>query len=189
MASFTALYDACTLYPAPLRDLLMHLALTDLFRARWTDQIHDEWIERLLEDRPDLTRDQLDRTRFLMNDHVLDCLVTGYEDLIDGLVLPDPDDRHVLAAAIRASASVIVTYNLDDFPAKYLSKFGVEAQHPDEFVTHLIDLAPAAVCAAAKRHRASLKNPPKTVDEYLAALASQHLPETVSRLREFEELI
>lgn len=84
---------------------------------------------------------------------------------------------------------MIVTFNLDDFPAECLGKLGVEAQHPDEFITHLIDLAPGAVCAAAKRHRASLKKPPKTVEEYLGTLANQRLPETVSRLREFEELI
>jgi len=116
MASFTALYDACVLYPAPLRDLLMHLAMTDLFRARWTDQIHDEWIRNVLANRPDLNRKQLERTRRLMNAHVLDCLVTGYENLIDGLTLPDPNDRHVLAAAVSADADVIVTYNLGDFP-------------------------------------------------------------------------
>jgi len=189
MASFTALYDACTLYPAPLRDLLMHLALIDLFRARWTDQIHDEWIRSVLADRPDLKPEQLERTRSLMNAHVRDCLVTGYEDLIEGLTLPDPTDRHVLAAAIRGSASVIVTFNLDDFPPECLDRFGIEAQHPDEFIIHLIDLAPAAVCAAAKRHRASLRRPPKTVDEFLGSLARQRLPETVSRLREYEELI
>lgn len=101
MTHFTALSDACVLYPAPLRDLLMHLALTDLFRAKWTDQIHDEWIRSVLEQRPDLRREQLERTRQLMNAHVRDCLVTGYEDLIPALSLPDPDDRHVLAAAIR----------------------------------------------------------------------------------------
>jgi len=189
MANFTALYDACTLYPAPLRDLLMHLALTDLFRARWTDRIHDEWIDNVLQDRPDLKREQLERTRSLMNAHVRDCLVSGYEDLIEGLTLPDPDDRHVLAAAIRAGASVIVTFNLDDFPSDYLDDFDVEVQHPDEFITHLIDLAPAAVCSAAKRHRASLQNPPKTVAEYLGSLANQRLPKTVSRLREYENLI
>jgi len=88
MASFTALYDACVLYPAPLRDLLMHLAMTDLFRARWTDQIHDEWIRNVLANRPDLKRKQLERTRRLMNAHVLDCLVTGCENLIDGLRCP-----------------------------------------------------------------------------------------------------
>lgn len=189
MASFTALYDSCTLYPAPLRDLLMHLALTDLFRARWTDQIHDEWIASLLKNRPDLTPEQLERTRALMNANVLDCLVTGYTHLIQGLTLPDPGDRHVLAAAIRCGASVIVTFNLDHFPSDYLGTFGIEPQHPDEFITHLIDLSPAAVCAAAKRHRASLKHPPKTCDHYLAALARQRLPETVSRFRDFQDLI
>lgn len=189
MASFTAIYDACTLYPAPLRDLLMHLALTDLFRARWTDRIHDEWIRAALRDRPDLRPEQLERTRSLMNAHVRDCLVTGYEDLIDGLWLPDLDDRHVLAAAIRTSASVIVTFNIDDFPSATLSAFGIEAQHPDDFINRLIDLSRAAVCAAAKRHRASLKNPPKTVDEYLRALERQRLPEVVSRLRALHELI
>ena len=81
----------------------MHLAMTGLFRARWTDQIHDEWIRNVLANRPDLKAEQLKRTRELMDAHALDCLVTGYEKLIAGLTLPDPDDRHVLAAAIRAS--------------------------------------------------------------------------------------
>jgi len=189
MATFTALYDACVLYPAPLRDLLMRLAMTDLYRARWTDQIHDEWIRNVLANRPDLTAEQLDRTRELMNAHVRDCLVTGYESLIDSLVLPDPDDRHVLAAAIRTRASVIVTFNLSDFPEATLEPLGIEVQHPDEFITHLIDLNPGAVCAAAKRQRASLKNPPRSVDEFLETLAQQRLPETVAHLREFSELI
>mgnify|MGYP002623161765 CR=1 FL=1 len=189
MATFTALYDACVLYSAPLRDLLMRLAMTDLFRARWTNQIHDEWIRKVLANRPDLTFEQLERTRTLMNAHVRDCLVNGYESLIDGLELPDPDDRHVLAAAIRTRASVIVTFNLDDFPAEVLEPLGVEVQHPDEFITHLIDLNPGVVCAAAKRQRASLKNPPRSVDEFLETLAQQRLPETVAHLREFAELI
>jgi predicted nucleic acid-binding protein len=189
MATFTALYDACVLYPAPLRDLLMHLAMSDLFRARWTDQIHDEWIRSVLADRPDLKPEQLERTRTLMNAHVLDCLVTGFEPLIEGLRLPDPDDRHVLAAAIRTRASVIVTFNLGDFPRKILEPLGVEAQHPDEFIRHLIDLNPGAVCAAAKRQRANLQNPPRTVEEFLDTLAQQRLPETVTHLREFAELL
>ncbi len=88
--------------------------------------------------------------------------MSGYEDLIEGLELPDPGDRHVLAAAIRTRASVIVTYNLDDFPGDYLAKYGLEAQHPDEFITHLLDLNLAAVCLAAKSQRTALKNPPKT---------------------------
>jgi predicted nucleic acid-binding protein len=189
MATFTALYDSCVLYPAPLRDLLMHLALTDLFRARWTNQIHDEWIGAVLRNRKDLKREQLERTRDLMNRHVHDCLVTGYKSLIDGLALPDKDDRHVLAAAIRTRAHVIVTFNLDDFPKEVLEPLGIEAQHPDEFVTHLLDLSPGLVCAAVKRQRESLKNPPKTIDELLEAFARQRLPETVTRLGQFRDLL
>lgn len=189
MATFTALYDACVLYPAPLRDLLMRLAITDLFRARWSNDIHEEWMRNVLADRPDLTSEQLERTRDLMNAHVRDCVVSGYEDLIEGLVLPDPDDRHVLAAAIRTRASVIVTFNLKDFPTDYLAKYGLEAQHPDDFVTHLFDLNQAAVCGAVKAQRAALKNPPKSVDELLDALGQQQLPETVGRLRPYADLL
>jgi hypothetical protein len=129
VADLTALYDACVLYPASLRDLLMWLARSGLFRARWTDAIHDEWIRNLLNDRSDLTAAQLERTRELMNAAVRDCLVTGYGHLIETLTLPDPDDRHVLAAAIQGGASVIVTFNLTDFPAETLQPYGIEAQH------------------------------------------------------------
>lgn len=183
------MYDACVLYPAPLRDLLMHVAVTDLFHARWTDAIHDEWTKNVLKDRPDLKPEQLQRTRELMNAHVRDALVTNYEALIDTLTLPDPDDRHVLAAAIRAGASVIVTFNLKDFPEDSLKAYGIEAQHPDDFLSFQLNLAPNIVCTAAKRHRASLKNPPKDVEAYLATLEAQRLAQTVSGLRRFAELI
>lgn len=189
MITFTAVFDACVLYPAPLRDLLLQLSLTGLFRARWTDDIHNEWIENLLTRRPDLTRVHLERTRYLMNQTDFDNLVTGYEDLIAGLELPDPSDRHVLAAAIRCGAAVIVTYNQRDFPADYLNQYGIETQHPDEFIRHLIDLAPEKVYLSAKQHRARLKKPPKSISEYLDTLAQQGLSETVAALHRYHELI
>jgi predicted nucleic acid-binding protein len=105
-----------------------------LFQARWSRAVHEEWIRALLRKRPDLSREKLDRTRMLMDKHATDALVTGYEELIEGLNLPDPDDRHVLAAAIRGRANVIVTSNLKDFPEDALEPYGIEAQHPDEFV-------------------------------------------------------
>ena len=188
MAKFSVIYDACVLYPAPVRDLLMQLALTDLFKARWTDQIHEEWIEALLR-RNKYDRKILERTRDLMDTSVRDAKVSGYEELIDALVLPDPDDRHVLAAAIKAGANAIVTFNLKDFPSDVLSKYGIEAIHPDEFVYSQIDLAPAIACGAIKRQRESLKNPPKAKDEFLAILQKQQLPQTVSALRAYIELI
>lgn len=181
--TFTALFDACVLYPAPLRDLVMWLALTDLFNARWTEAIHDEWIRNVLEDRPDIKPEQLDRTRQLMNARIRDCLVTGYEDLIDGLTLPDPNDRHVLAAAIRTGANVIVTINLKDFPTETLSTFSMEALHPDDFVLRLMALDEEMVCEAVERQRAALKNPPKSVADHLETLRAQGLRKTVERLK------
>ena len=94
----TALYDANVLYPATLRDVLVELATAGLFRARWTDAIHDEWTRNLLADRPDLSPAAVDRVRRLVDAAVPDCLVTGYEPLVAGLDLPDPGDRHVPAA-------------------------------------------------------------------------------------------
>jgi predicted nucleic acid-binding protein len=182
VAFFTAVYDACVLYPAPLRDFLMWLALTDLFKARWTDEIHDEWMRNVLLNRTDLTLDQLTRTKNLMNANVRDCLVTDYESLIPSLELPDRGDLHVLAAAIRSGASFIVTFNLKDFPTVALAPYGVEAIHPDEFIVQLIDLDAVEVLKAASRQLSTLKNPPRTRDEYLDTLLRQGLPQSAASL-------
>lgn len=186
---FTAVYDACVLYPAPLRDFLMWLGLSGRFRARWSEQIHEEWKRNLLKNRPDLTREQLDRTSALMGQAIPDSLVVGYEALIPGLELPDPDDRHVLAAAIRCNASVIVTFNQKDFPDDILAPFGIEAQHPDEFVENLFDLDQAGVVAAAQRQRGLLKNPPMDVDIYLEMLLRQGLVQTVKALSTYHAIL
>lgn len=185
MAAFIVFYDANVLYPAELRNFLMHLALTGIFGARWSPDVHEEWIRNLLSNRPDLTREKLERTRQLMDKAAPDALVTGYERRIAGLTLPDPNDRHVLAAAIQAGASVIVTCNLADFPSHILEAFDIEAQHPDEFILHLLDIAPSLVIEAAENHRKSLKNPPKTKEEYFAGLELQGLVRTAAGLREF----
>ncbi len=189
MATFTALFDACVLYPAPIRDLLLRLAQTGLFRAKWTECIHDEWMRNLLANRNDLSEAQLLRTRDLMNKAVLDCLVHDYENLIEALVLPDPDDRHVLAAAIRCRADVIVTYNLKDFPENALLKQDIQAQHPDEFISHLIDLSPGVVCSAVKRMRIDLKNPPCNVGQLFCTLEGLGLVQTVSALSDYAEVL
>ncbi len=147
MATPIVLFDSCALYPAPLRDLLMHLSLSGLFRAKWTNEIHEEWISNLLNQRPDLSRLQLERTRDLMNTHVLDALVEDYEKLVTQISLPDPHDRHVLAAAIKAEASLIVTFNLKDFPTKALQQYAVQAIHPDDFATHILMKNPDQIIA------------------------------------------
>lgn len=140
MARFSVVYDANVLYPAPLRDLLMRLALTDLFKAHWTTSIHNEWIEALLRQGKH-TRKKLEHVRDLMDAHVKDALVTGYEPLIEGLSLPDPNDRHVLAAAIVCGADAIVTFNQEDFPADTLKPYGIDVIHPDDFIYYQIDMA------------------------------------------------
>jgi predicted nucleic acid-binding protein len=185
----TALFDASVLYAAPVRDLLLELALSELFRAKWTEQINDEWIRHLLANRPDLTAAQLARTRALMQAHVRDCLVEGYETLIDTLTLPDPDDRHVLAAAIKGHAEVIVTFNLADFPAAALARYGITARHPDAFLGDLLALDRAEVGAAARRVRARLRQPPLEVAAYLVALERCGLPATAASLRAMSSLL
>jgi predicted nucleic acid-binding protein len=162
----------------------MHLATSGLFRAKWTEEIQTEWIRNLLLNRPDLSEEQLHRTRDLMNEAVPDCLVTGYGNLVGAVTLPDPGDRHVLAAAIRGRADVIVTMNLRDFPKSELEPYGIDAQHPDQFIVHLLDLQPERVYEAAKQQRANLRNPPKSPTELLEAYERQGLAQTVSRLRD-----
>lgn len=183
MATFTVLYDASVLHPAPLRDLLIRLGQTGLFRARWTDAILDEVFRSILRDRADLKPENLTRTRQLMCGAVRDCLVTGYEPLIQALELPDADDRHVLAAAVRCGAQVIVTNNVKDFPEKALAPLAIEAQVPDEFILYLIDLAPEAVLETITKQAAGLTKRKTTVDELLATLERNGLKKSVAGLR------
>lgn len=109
--AFTVVYDANVLYPNTLRDLLLRIAQSGTVQAKWTNAILDEMTAALRRNRPDIPAEKIQRLRELMNKAVRDCLVSGYEPLIEGLKLPDPDDRHVLAAGIKAGAQVIVTRN------------------------------------------------------------------------------
>jgi len=137
----------------------MWLGLSGCVRPRWSRAIHEEWKRNLLRKRPDLSRAQLDRVSDLMDSAIPDCLVEGYEPLMAEPHLPDPDDRHVLAAAIHGDASIIVTFNLRDFPREILAPFGIEAQHPDDFILGLLERNTTAVIDAAQRQRAQLVQP------------------------------
>jgi len=183
-ANIAVVYDACVLYPAPLRDLLVQLATAHIFRAKWTELIHDEWTRNLLIKRPDLNAKRLARLRVLMNENVPDSVVVDFEDLIPTLELPDPDDRHVLAAAIIAEARIIVTFNLKDFPASILARYGIMAQHPDVFISDLVDRYPQQVLQAVETILSRLKNPPQTFDNHLETLANQGLLASVAMLRD-----
>jgi len=184
MANFTVVYDACLLYSASLRDLAVELGRSGLIRARWTARIHAEWINAIIRQRSELDRARLERVATLMNAAVPDCLVTGFESLESSLTeLPDPDDRHVLAAAIHCGAQEIVTFNLRDFPKAALQPYGIRAVHPDVFVEHLLDLDPEAVCDAIRRIRRRLVNPPSTAEDMMTKYESQGLAVSASILR------
>lgn len=179
-----ALYDANVLYPASLRDLLIRLARTGIVGARWTARVQDEWINNLLQNRPDLTAAQLHRTRELMETAVPGAVVEEYERHIPELGLPDQDDRHVLAAAIEAGAEVIVTFNTRDFPADVVAEFGIQVMDPDSFVLGLLATYPEPVFAAARAQRASLRKPPRNVEEYLTDLSIGGLKRVAEAFRQ-----
>jgi predicted nucleic acid-binding protein len=185
----TVFLDANVLYPAGLRDFLMRLTLQGLLQARWSDLVHEEWIQAVLRDFPNITRPQLERTRDLMNRYAVGSLVTGFEQRIERLTLPDPNDRHVLAAAIQCRAEVILTRNLKDFPASVLAEYGIWAQAPDPFIHALLMANAEGVIATARQHRANLINPPKSVEDYLASLEQQGLHRTVMALWAYAERI
>jgi len=184
MSHFTAVLDANVLHSYPLTSLLLELAQARLFRAAWSSDIHGEWARSVQAARPDITPQQIEKRRAAMDAALPDACVRGYQRLIDALELPDPDDRHVLAAAIRAKAQVIVTFNERDFPDTVLGGYDLSAQHPDVFVRHLIDLNPALVRARVEEMLASWKSPPTTAETFIGFLERCGLPETAATLRE-----
>lgn len=186
---YTAVLDACVLYPAPLRDLLLSLAAGELFGARWTSMIQDEWVRNLAANRPDLTLEVLERTVAMMNSAIEDCLVENFVWLIETLVLPDPDDRHVLAAAIVGHADAIVTFNLKDFPEQAVNAHGIEVLHPDDFLIAQYDLHPIKVLGIVKLLRSRLRKPPKSADELITTYEQQGLAQFCEKLRQANGLI
>lgn len=189
MNRFRVVLDACVLYPASVRDLLLELAVAGLYQAHWSDEIHEEWIRNVLGDRPDLVATDLARTRQLMDAHAGDALVDGHQALIQTITLPDPDDRHVVAAALHCRADAIVTFNLRDFPESVLSALGLEAIHPDDFITYQFDLNAPLTCAAAKRIRTRLSRPPAAPEQYIARLRQAGLPRTADRYADWLPLL
>lgn len=183
MKNFTVLFDANVLYPNILRDVLIRLARTGIFRARWTDEILDELFHNLQKNRPDLDSQKLLRTRQLICRAVDDCLVTGYENLISTISLPDPNDRHVLAAAIKCGAQIIVSENYRDFPSEILESYGIDLQNSDEFLCDYIRLFETQAHQAVNEAKAAFKNPPRTIESVLDSLASCGAPNAAQLLR------
>jgi predicted nucleic acid-binding protein len=180
--AFVVVYDSCVLYPNVVRDLLIRVAQAGMVQAKWTELILDE-MSRALRTQRGTDPEKLERLRRLMNGSVRDVHVTGYEPLVEALKLPDPDDRHVLAAAIKARAQVIVTDNGKHFPAASLEEWSIEAKSADAFVLDLLGLDDRIVYACVSRIAESRRNPPETVDDVLNHMEHSGLRRTVAALR------
>ncbi|WP_343702571.1 PIN domain-containing protein [Chitinophaga sp.] len=176
---FVAVLDANVLYPAPLRDFLLRLAETGLYIPKWSDEIHDEWIRNLLQKRPDLQEGQLNKARQAMDSAFPDSNVTGFKSLIAGLNLPDDNDRHVLAAAIKCEADAIITFNKKDFPSRSIRPLDLEIRNPDEFVVFLLKANRPKVLQALLRQVNALKTPPQSRQQVLSTLEKCGLVQSV----------
>lgn len=182
--AFIVIYDANVIYPNTLRDLLIRIAqLPHLVQAKWTDEILDEMLRNLRKNLPDISEEKASQLRELMNAAVRDCLALGYEPLVEALDLPDPDDRHVLAAAIKVNAQLIVTWNRKHFPQDKLTPWGVRAKSPDDFVRDVMGIDSPAVWACVQQIVDSRTRRPVTVEDVLVELERDGLVASVAALR------
>jgi len=182
--AFIVVYDANVLYPNTPRDLLIRIAqLPHIVQAKWTDEILDEMLRALRKNLPDISEEKADRLRERMNAAVRDCLVLGYEPLIEVLDLPDRDDRHVLAAAIKVNAQLIVTWNRKHFPQDKMAPWGVRAKSPDDFVRDTMGIDSQAVWACVQQIVDSRTRRPVTVEDVLGELERDGLVASVAAMR------
>ena len=184
-----AVLDANVLYGAFGRDVLLRLASAGLYRPRWTARIESEWVGALLATRTELAPERLARTCAAMARAFPDAEVTGFEAHEAALALPDPDDRHVVAAAVESGAGEIVTWNLRDFPPAALGPFGIEAVSPSAFVGSMVEADLGRVVEALRQHRAGLQRPPLTTEEYTRHLERAGLTSLAMTLRDRGEAI
>lgn len=186
----TAIADTNVLHPAGMRDILLRVAETDLYRLKWSPGIRGELIRTIVNVRPDLDLAQFERhTLARMDTFFRHGLVTGYEPHIDDLEGIDAKDRHVAAAAIHGACSVILTNNLRHFPADVLAPHGIMAQKPDDFLAPILLMNPDEFCEAAREHRVGLTRPPFDVEAYLAKLSRDGLIRTAAELKFFAHLL
>jgi len=185
---YTAVLDACVLFSRLQRDVLLSLAHADLYTARWTQEIEREWTTALVAQYPDAEK-KIPKLIEQMREAVPDCLIVDYELFISCIQLPDDNDRHVLAAAIRGNADAIVSLNTKDFPAQVLDQFDIEIQTPDQFVLNQIMLNPPKALTAIKKMRIRWDRPSMTPADMLNLFEKRQLTETATHLRDVMGLI
>lgn len=181
---FTVVLDANVLFPFLKRDILLTCAQEGLYRPYWTEQINEEWSHKAVE-KGVISQAQADNIKQLMSEHFPEAEITGHEPLMSGLVLPDPGDRHVLAAAIRISADMIVTDNIKDFPADVIERFEIEACTADDFLANTIDLFKADAVRAIRRARLQCKNPEIGRGDYQRLMLARGLVNTVAEIKPY----
>lgn len=177
---FKAVLDTNVIFPIVTRDLLLWFAHYDLYTPKWSEHIFDEWRDVMI--RKGVDEAEAEKRVQRANTAFPDALVKNYTSLIEKLELPDEKDRHVLAAAIKTNANVIVTSNLKDFPTEYLASFGLTAKSADDFLTDIIDLNSDKAVEAFREMVLNRKNP--AMDEYqvLESLRKIGLKDTANYL-------
>lgn len=188
ISTFTAFFDSNVFFGARLRSLMVELAQSGQFRARWSEDVHREWIGAVIEKRPDIDHEALERYKKQMNTAAPDCVVSGYQPLVATLNLPDPQDRHVPAAAIVARANVIVTFNAKDFPEEVLTPLGLHTRHPDEFIADVESLDSALFVEHVGFGIGRYREPPLAVAHYCASLRKAGVPKTADLIEEISIL-
>lgn len=185
---FVVIFDANVLYPFRMRDILLTFCEAGLLRGRWTDQITDEWVRNLLAQKPAFEASIKSQVA-AMQRAFPEAWVEEYEHLVPVIELPDPDDRHVVAAAIKCGAQVIVTANLKHFPSEPLAQFDIEAVQPDDFLLGIFELYPTESIRALRRLRRSYDRPPLAPSEFIFDLIAKGMPKLAGALKSHRDLL
>jgi predicted nucleic acid-binding protein len=174
--------DANILFRFHISHILTFMAVRRLINAKWTKEIQQEWLDNIAEKRPaDLAGCK--RRCSAMNSALPEAMVTGYDYRISTIAFEDPDDRHVIAAALHVRASGIVTRDTAHFTPESMAPFGLKVVDPDELLVACHDWFPQDCIRTVEEARLSLTVTKPSLDQYLETLESQDLPEFVKRLR------